>query len=265
MYPVLFKIGTFEARTFGLLMVLAVVAGVWLALKRAPRFGIRKEDILDMAVWAVIAGIIGARLAYILMNWKTEFAGRPEKLLTLRFEGLTSFGALILGGLAVVLFARRKQIPVANLLDTVATPALIGWAIGRIGCLLNGCCYGRVCEAGLFCANFGAFGWHQPAQLVETAIMLLGLPVVGFFEQKNPRPNGRSFALALVVFNVSRFIYEFFRGGTAEEYRLGIASGRYLSWAPITEAQLTSLILLVVIGVWWLWQSRRAGSDSVAA
>jgi phosphatidylglycerol---prolipoprotein diacylglyceryl transferase len=265
MYPVLFKIGTFEARTFGLLMVLAVVAGVLLALKRAQRFGISKENILDMAVWAVIAGIIGARLAYILMNWKAEFAGRPEKLLTLRFEGLTSFGALILGGLAVVFFARRKRIPVANLLDTVAAPALIGWAIGRIGCLLNGCCYGRVCESGLFCTDFGVFGFHQPAQLVETAIMLLGLPVVAFFERRHPHPNGRSFALALVIFNVSRFIYEFFRGGTAEEYRLGIASGRYLSWAPITEAQLTSLIFLVAIGVWWMWQGRRPRSEPVAA
>ncbi|MBX3097382.1 MAG: prolipoprotein diacylglyceryl transferase [Fimbriimonadaceae bacterium] len=265
MHPILFKVGTFEARTFGLLMVIAVVAGVILAVRRAPRFGLNRDQILDMAVWAVIPGIIGARLAYILMNWKDEFAGHPERLLTLKFEGLTSFGALILGGVGVFLFAKYRKISVRDLLDTMATPMLLGWGIGRIGCLLNGCCYGRVCESG-FCVDFGHYGSHQPAQLVETVIMLLGVFALSALEKAQTyRRPGTSFALSLIVFNVSRFIYEFFRGGTPEEYRAGIVSGRYLSWAPITEAQLTSILFIVVVSTWWFWNRRRRQSEPISA
>ncbi len=255
MLPEFFQIGNFPVRSFGVMMMIAVLVGAYLAMRRAPRYGLDKDAVIELMSWLVLPGILGARLAYIIFNWQTEFAGHPERLWTLRFEGLTSFGALVLGGLGAYLWARRRKIAAAQVLDMMAVPMLVGWAIGRVGCLLNGCCFGRVCHDG-FCAHFVDVGYRVPAQWVDIVLLSIAAVLVAWSERIALGKGqvwrvGTSFTLAVIAFAISRFGYEFLRAGTAEEYQLGLASGRVIPGLGVTEAQIASLVL-ALIGVVWL-------------
>ncbi len=96
MHPELFRLGSFPVRSYGVLLVIGVVIAVAVARSRAPRYGIEPDKIWDSAFWLVLAGILGARLTYIVQHW-TYFQSHPAELWTLRFEGLTSFGGILFG------------------------------------------------------------------------------------------------------------------------------------------------------------------------
>jgi phosphatidylglycerol:prolipoprotein diacylglycerol transferase len=230
--------------------MLSVIVAGWMCIRRAPRFGLTRENVLDMLTWAVVPGVLGARITYIVINYKDEFAGHPERIMTWRFEGLTSFGALIFGFLGIWLFCRRRGFSLGQVLDMTATPVLIAWGIGRVGCLLNGCCYGHVCEPGSsFCTDFGPVGTHIPAQFVDIVLMPLFAAILAVREKRISR-RGDGFAWAMIGFSVSRFVYEFFRSGTADEYRQGVATARYLLGTKLTEGQLTSILIVVLAAIY---------------
>src|SRR5277367_440857 len=104
MHPILFKIGSFELHTYGAMMVVAFVAAIWLANLRAARYGIDKNQVGDMAFWTLVSGVLGARIVFILQDLPYFLSHRNE-LFSLQFQGLTSFGGLIFGGLAVVFWS----------------------------------------------------------------------------------------------------------------------------------------------------------------
>ncbi len=133
-------------------------------------------------------------------------------------------------------------------LDTVGVPVLVAQAVGRIGCLLNGCCYGRPTAEWYGVVVQGLPDRHVPAQLVDTALMLLGALAIALWDRAGQRKPGVSFGLFVIAYGLSRFVYEFFRAGTKEEMAAQIASSTYVKGLPITLAQIVCL-LLVAIGV----------------
>ena len=138
-------------RGYGVLLLLAIVAAVALAAHRAKRVGIAPDDILSFSFWLVVSGIVGARLFYIVQYWD-QFQGATiwaslGATLKVTEGGLVVYGSLLGGLFTAIVLLRRYEWSILALADVVAPTLALGIAVGRIGCLLNGCCYGGVCDA----------------------------------------------------------------------------------------------------------------------
>ena len=243
MRPILFQIGTFPVHTFGVLLMAAFLAAIAMLRGRAARFGTTKDAITDVAFWTVLAGVLGARLLFIAQEWG-YYSTHTKELLSWQFQGLTSFGGLIGGGIAAVLVGRRHGIEPRRLLDLVAPSFLLGHAIGRIGCLFNGCCGGAVCPVPA--PWFGVMGEtgkiQYPAQVLDSALNLIGLGFVLLAERKGLRPLVTT-GLVLVAHGLSRFVYEFFRAGTSSS--VWVQAGP----VPLTQAHAVAFgVMLVGLG-----------------
>jgi phosphatidylglycerol:prolipoprotein diacylglycerol transferase len=134
-------------RGYGVMLLAGIVAGVGLAMYRAGKVGIDPDVILSLAIWLVISGILGARLFYVVEYWDEKFAGHSFRTTVLEVLNVPEGGLVIYGGLfgaalGVALFVRKHRLPFLATADLIAPSLLIGLALGRIGCLLNGCCYG---------------------------------------------------------------------------------------------------------------------------
>lgn len=262
MHPILFKIGSFPIHSFGVLMIAAFLVGTWIARRRAPRFGLSPQKLSDMLFWVLILGILGARVAFIIQElpYYLDPKHRSE-LLSFQFAGLTSFGGVIVGILVMVLWAKKHDWPARTVLDTIAPAGLVGHAIGRVGCLLNGCCFGGQCPSDL------PWGIHidhipalmHPAQIYDALMNLAGVGFILWIEKRGFQARGQIFALALVVHGLSRFIYEFWRAGTQAQVDAGLASSTYWSPLPITQAQAMAAVLVVVGLVFYVrWRAPHA-------
>jgi phosphatidylglycerol:prolipoprotein diacylglycerol transferase len=137
-------------RGYGTMMLLAVVSGVSLAVYRAKRLGLDPEMIISLAFWLFLAGIAGARLFYIIEYW-SEYQ-RPtawetfKEVINFTKGGLVVFGSAIGAGLALAVFVYKHRLPGLALADLIAPSVMLGLALGRVGCFLNGCCYGGECD-----------------------------------------------------------------------------------------------------------------------
>jgi phosphatidylglycerol:prolipoprotein diacylglycerol transferase len=262
MYPILFtipkigSIGPTPVHTFGVMMVLAFTAAMWLAKSRAPRFGVDGSKIMDASFWMLVAGVFGARIVFILQELP-YYLKHTDELFSFRFEGLTSFGGLIFGLLALILWAKKEKLPLQTTFDIVAPAFLVGHIFGRIGCLLNGCCYGGVCpESFPFATKFvGVPGFHQPAQIYDALMNVVALGAILLVERRGLR-SGQATSLVFVGYGLARFIYEFWRAGTPDEVSRGLASSTTIGTLPITEAQVMAGFL-VVAGLVWFVLARR--------
>jgi phosphatidylglycerol:prolipoprotein diacylglycerol transferase len=145
-------------RGYGVFLMLGVVTAVSIVAVRSKLIGVSVDQVLALAIWSVIGGMVGARLFYVIQKW-SELKG--DSLVEKLFEafkftegGLVVYGGLF-GGLAVsMIWCFVKKVPMLAIAD-LATPAfLIGLAFGRLGCLMNGCCYGGICESGLPAITF---------------------------------------------------------------------------------------------------------------
>ena len=143
-------------RGYGMMMLLAVVAGTLLAAWRAKRVGLDPDLIFSLAFWMMVPGIIGARAFYVIHFWPeyqpcyTEPGGGLGPLvghvINLAEGGLVVYGAFFGGMVGLIAFARKHRLPLLALCDLIGPSMILGLAIGRIGCLMNGCCFGAVCD-----------------------------------------------------------------------------------------------------------------------
>ncbi len=134
-------------RGYGLMLLLGITSGVGMAVHRARQGGLNSEVIISLAIWMVVSGIIGARLFYVIEYWHENFAGRNLRdtileIINIPEGGLVIFGGFIGAMIGFTTFVRKQQLPLLAMADLIAPSMAIGLAFGRIGCLLNGCCYG---------------------------------------------------------------------------------------------------------------------------
>ncbi len=263
MYPKLpFKLFGLEIHTYALLLMAGFFVGLMIARANASRYGLKKEQVVDISIWTLIMGVLGARLAFVVQELP-YYIQNPGKLLG-QFAGLTSFGGVILGIPTLIYFAKRLKIPVWSLFDLFILPALIGFAFGRIGCFLNGCCYGGACTLPWAIPVEHSDHLHHPAQLYET-IMLAVASVIVWQIQKRSLPLGVTFGIGLALMGLSRFVYEFWRAGTSEQVKTGAATSTYIPGLPITDAQLVALIMLIAgIAIWYVRKGKEVLSEVAA-
>ncbi|MCA1809614.1 MAG: prolipoprotein diacylglyceryl transferase [Kiritimatiellia bacterium] len=230
MHPICFYIGNRPVYWYGIMMAIAFVAAIghwnWLARRenRPANLG------SDIALWLMLAGIIGARINYVLANL-SDFAQAPLTVLRIDQGGLIYYGGFVGAALAALWYARRHQENPWWLADFIITALPLGHFFGRIGCFLNGCCYGR---AG---SGFGSYRLERveriPVQLYESAWNLLIYLILCFVFLRRKK-NGLVFSLYLILYPTGRFVLEFWRGDP-----------RQTVW-HLTVAQIFSLFLLVI-------------------
>jgi phosphatidylglycerol---prolipoprotein diacylglyceryl transferase len=144
-------------RGYGVMMLLAVVAGTLLAVWRGRRRGLDPDLIFSLVLWMIVPGIVGARAFYVIEYWDDTYvklytgphgslAALLAGVLNVTEGGLVVYGSFFGGVLGILLFIRKHRLPLLALCDLMAPAMLLGLAIGRIGCLLNGCCFGAVCD-----------------------------------------------------------------------------------------------------------------------
>ncbi len=180
-------------RGYGLFMVAGIAAGTWLVLMRCRQAGTDPDQILTLAFWMIICGIVGARTFFVIQNRDQFFGnGMPVGQMLLNIVdmtkgGLVVYGSLIGGMLAAVVFFRVTRLPFGRLADLIAPGMVLGLAFGRLGCLMNGCCFGGVCPAELPAIQFPPGSPPYMRQLEEG--QLLGLKTVPHETEIAATPN----------------------------------------------------------------------------
>jgi phosphatidylglycerol:prolipoprotein diacylglycerol transferase len=230
------------------MMALAFVAGLWTATRRARRENIPAERIADITLWLMIGAILGARFVYVTTYWKDEFAGQPlSEIFMIQHGGLVYYGGLIGAVAAAVIFVRWKKLPLWQTADVLAPSIALGSVFGRIGCLLNGCCYGRACDAP-WAIHFpaehitGGAPVH-PTEIYDAGLnLILYLALAWLFRRK--KFDGQIFAGYLIGYAVCRSVVEHYRGDyTNLHYHFGLTPAQWIS-VPILAAGLVLTIIL---------------------
>lgn len=212
MYPVIVQLGPLTIYSYGLMLAVAVIVCTFLLSRDARGKGINPEMVFDLVFWMVLAGIAGARLFYIILNWEF-FRQNLLEMVMIPKGGLSWQGGLIFGGLAGAGFVRRRKLPLREMLDLAAPYIALGQSIGRIGCFLNGCCYGKEVSWGIF---FPVHHAHlHPTQLYSALGLFVIFVILKYSRRVSPF-QGSVFLLYLILASAERFGVEFFRGDHQE-------------------------------------------------
>jgi len=248
MHPILFEVREWPLYAYGVLLAVAYLAGLQMAVVRARRLGVDSNRVLDLGIYLIIAALVGAKLMLLLVDFR-YFASQPGEVLSLVRAGGIFYGGLIAAiGTALVLVP-RYGLPMWTTADVIAPGIAFGHVIGRVGCLLAGCCYGRPTSVPwavtftdpVAAANVGTpldVPLH-PTQLYEAGVELLILGVLLTTERRGRPFPGRTFWLYVLLYGVSRFVVEFYRGDER-----GMLYG-------LSTSQVVSLVAVPIAAVTW--------------
>lgn len=256
MDPVAFKIGSLTIHWYGVLVALGFLIGLWMASRRALREGIAPEKVMDIGPWLIVGTIVGARTLHVISYWEAEFANEPwTEILMVQKGGLVFYGGLIGATLAGVSYLLWKKLPVWKFGDILTPSIPLGYVLGRMGCLMNGCCYGRVFElpwAIRFPQGHSTHGTSVHPTQVYDALLSVGLWLLLEWLFRRKRFDGQVFAAYLLGYAVLRSAVEFFRGDYSTHYLGG--------WA--TPAHLVSMAIFAA-GLILLWRLSKGTSHPV--
>lgn len=238
------------------MMAIAFFAGLWTASRRAIREGIPAEKVWDIGPWLIVGAIIGARTLHVITYWRERFAGEPWwEIFMVQKGGLVYYGGLIGASLACILYVRFRRLPLWKMADILAPSIALGYVFGRIGCLLNGCCYGRACDLpwavqypfGHETNPYGVPLRVHPSQFYDSLLSLaMYAGLAWLFRRK--RFDGQVFATYLMAYALTRSFVELFRGDYSEAH----------IHAGLTPAHLVSIgIFAAGAAVFWLRRPAR--------
>lgn len=221
MHPLLFEAGRFPVYTYGVLLAAAYLAGLWLAVRRARERGLNGDRVMDLGIWIIASALIGAKLLLLVVDFG-YYSRNPGELLSVFRSGGVFYGGLITAVAVAFWYMRRARLPLWPTTDAFAPGIALGHVIGRFGCVMAGCCYGRPTSvpwaltftSPLAAENVGTpLGVPlHPTQLYEAAAELAILVLLLATERKGHRYPGRTFWLYMLLYAISRFIIEFYRG-----------------------------------------------------
>ena len=203
-------IGPLDIYTYGVVMVIGFVIALTWALKYSKPKDIKPEEVMDFSIYLLISGIIGARLIHVIINYHEYSLSDPLTIINLRKGGLAWYGALIGAIAGGFIYSKVSKISFWKLADMVSAPSMVGLAIGRIGCFLNGCCYGKACD--LPCAiKFPEVPYPvHPAQIYE---VLYDILLFAFLARRRERSRfaGEIGLLYFLLYGLGRYLIEFLR------------------------------------------------------
>jgi len=235
--PIAITIGIFSIRWYGVTMLLALIFLVLWSLYFARRAGYNKDFVLGAAIWAVPLGMVGAKLIHIVDNMN-HYLTYPGEILNP--AGLAIFGAILGGILGIWIYCRVHHRPFAPLADAMAPGIILAQAIGRVGCTINGCCYGAPMSLPWAVTwthpdSYGPPGLAvHPTQIYELLWDLLVFAILWWFLRGRLKQPGSLFAAYLALYSLGSFFIRFLRGDVTS-----FAAG-------FNEGQVISLIVFVV-------------------
>lgn len=225
MHPILVELGRLQIRSYGFMLAVSFLLGIWLAGRRAKKVGIDPQKILDLSVVIIVAAVVGSRLLYVAFH--LDQYRNPLEVFALWQGGATFYGGFLLATAASYWWVQRNGLSFLLVADTLAPSIALGLVFTRIGCFLSGCCYGKPTDGPLGLvfppdspAGAAAAAYAQqmgrdhvalhPTQLysslkgllIFTALMLL---------QPKLKKRGSTFGLLLVLYGIGRFVIDFFR------------------------------------------------------
>jgi phosphatidylglycerol:prolipoprotein diacylglycerol transferase len=251
-------VGPLALPTYGILLVLGMLAGLWVVSRQARKAGLSPETITDMAVYAIIAGLIGAKVLLLVVEWP-YYSHNPRELLSLFQSGGVFYGGL-LGAIPVAFwYARRHELDGWKTADVLAPGVVVGQAVGRLGCFMAGCCYGKPADVP-WAVTFSDLYANRnvgtpldtplhPTQIYESIACFL---IFGFLLWMAPRKkfHGQVVLAYVFLYAVARFIVEMYRGDAVRGFVLG---GR------LSTSQFIAILMVVAAGLVlpWLWRRNR--------
>jgi phosphatidylglycerol:prolipoprotein diacylglycerol transferase len=268
MHPRLFTIPAFDAfgrhigslgtlHTYGVLLALAFLAGLFVANRLARRTGLEAERVTDLAVYVLIAGLIGAKALLVAVEWP-YYSTHPREIFSLVQSGGVFYGGLLAALPVAIWYVRRHHLDGWRTADVLAPGVVIGQSVGRLGCLAAGCCYGRPTHSAwaitfrdLYAARTVGTPLDvplHPTQIYESAAAALIFAALLTLSQRK-RFDGQVVLAYVILYSAVRFAIEFFRGDPR-----GSVFGGLLS-----TSQLIAIVLsLAAAGLWPYLAKRRA-------
>ncbi|MFC1963798.1 prolipoprotein diacylglyceryl transferase [Chloroflexota bacterium] len=246
--PIAFTIGAITVRWYGIMVALAVLTVVGWTLWQVRRgANISYDTVVNAALVGIPSGIIGARLLHVIDHWKGYYSQQPLWEV-FGGSGLAIYGAVLGAALGVWIYSRIRKLSFAYFADVIAPGIILAQAVGRVGCVLNGCCHGL--ETDIFCAfiytnpeTLAPIGIAvHPTQVYEIFYDLIVFGVLLMLRGKF-KPDGSLFLIYLGLYSAWRFGIDFIREGT--EFFLGFH-----------EAQVISLVVLAITIPLLLWRTR---------
>jgi phosphatidylglycerol---prolipoprotein diacylglyceryl transferase len=243
---------------YGTMLTIAFLLALYLAAWRAKREKLNPEILMDLGFWVIVGGVLGARLFYVWQYWGTRI-----KTFWQIFEiwrgGIVLYGSIMGGAIAFLLYWFIRRFPLRPMLDAVAPSLALGIAIGRLGCFLNGCCYGDRCDlpwAVRFPAPSSpwadhvehgwidkASAWSLPIHPTQLYSTIDGLVLAFLLTMYYPlrKRDGEVMALLMVTYPITRFLIEWLR------------SDEGIFFAGMTVSQNISVLIFVCGLAFWTW------------
>jgi phosphatidylglycerol:prolipoprotein diacylglycerol transferase len=257
MHPILVKLGRLEIFSYGVMLALSFLIGIFWAMRRAEKRGLDKNLIMDLSVMIAISAIIGSRFLYVVTHLD-EFKGRWLDTINplqstgeIGIAGLTMLGGVVLAIAVVVVFAKKKKMNLLVLCDVLAPMFALGIFLTRIGCFLNGCCFGKPCNLpwGMIFPLVSPAGSIfqgvriHPTQLYSSFAGLV-LTMTLIWLDRKPRFDGFITALFFIAYGAGRFLVDFLR--------------YYETPAQFNVNQVISFLMFAAGIMLWIWAGRKS-------
>jgi len=257
-FPRLFQIGNFGVPTYGVLVATGVLVGLWISVRNSAKQGIKPENAWDFGIALVLSGIVGAKILYIILDWRSghvygENLRQIFTLDTLQAGGVFS-GGLLAAFAVSVWFLRRHHMPALKTFDAFAPGLAMGHSIGRVGCFAAGCCYGKHTDHfwGVTFTNplaHAVVGTPlgvplEPTQLFESAVELSIFFILTWMLARK-KFDGQIFGAYLFLYGVARFFLEYLRDDPGRGSVFGGA---------LTGTQLIAIGLVLTGGLIWYFR-----------
>jgi phosphatidylglycerol:prolipoprotein diacylglycerol transferase len=245
MHPTILKIGPFTVYSYGMMVAIGFAVAVFCMYRRAPKFHIDPNRIIDVCILMLVTGIVGARMLYVIIN-SGYYMAHPFEIINVSKGGLVLYGGLLSALAALVLYLRAIKLDFWAVMDLIAPYLALAQVFGRIGCFLNGCCYGQASGDGYM---FGVKTLSDPVvrhpTQIYAAIALFLIFLILRIWQDRKQFEGEIFLGYCALYSYKRFLIEFMRGDNP----------RMLF--GLTISQVISVIVLVAAVVIFIYKAKQ--------
>lgn len=253
MFPRLIKIGSFYLPTYGVILAIAYLVGIWLLRRKARAEGLPEQKIFDFSLYVLAAAILGAKALLVIVEWR-RYASNPRTLVEVLRSGGVFYGGLIAATTVGIWYMKKHRLPAWKVADMGAPSIALGEAIGRWGCFAAGCCYGKPTDGPLgvrFTDPFAheAVGTPLDVPLHPSQIYLSVNAFVIFlilqWAYRRRTFDGEVFWLYVLLYAITRGLIENFRGDSVRGFLIpGILSTSQFIGLVAAAAAVGMLVFL---------------------